>query len=61
VSEVLVLNEKLRQAMSDKANFMHLKEIAKQSGMMTLHEAALKKVEDGITSLEEAISVTMDF
>jgi type IV pilus assembly protein PilB len=61
ITEVLVMNEKLREAMTDRSNFIHLKEIAKESGMMTLHETALKKVDDGITSLEEALSVTMDF
>lgn len=59
VSEVLVMNDKIREVMSDRSSFLKIREIAKQSGMETLYQVGLKKVEKGITSLEEVLSVTL--
>jgi type II secretory ATPase GspE/PulE/Tfp pilus assembly ATPase PilB-like protein len=35
-----------------------MRELARKLGMNTLYESGLKKVERGITSLEEVMSVT---
>lgn len=59
IAEVMVINDQIRESISQKASFQKIREIARASGMQTLYESALKKVEDGVTSLEEAISVTL--
>jgi type II secretory ATPase GspE/PulE/Tfp pilus assembly ATPase PilB-like protein len=35
-----------------------MRELARKLGMRTLYESAMRKVEKGITSLEEVMSVT---
>ncbi|MDD5565885.1 MAG: GspE/PulE family protein, partial [Candidatus Omnitrophica bacterium] len=59
IAEVMVLNNQLRELINAKASFQQLREVAMASGMQTLYESALKKVEDGTTSLEEALAVTL--
>jgi type IV pilus assembly protein PilB len=59
IYEVLLMNERLKAAVSRGANYQELREIAKETGMKTLYENGLKKVEEGITSLEEALSATL--
>ncbi len=61
IAEVLVVDDNVRKHMSGEANLLNLKNIAKESGMVTLYESAIKKVEEGITSLQEALSVSMSF
>ncbi|MCM8781196.1 MAG: Flp pilus assembly complex ATPase component TadA [Candidatus Omnitrophica bacterium] len=60
IAEVMVINDQIRDLITQGATFQKIKEVARTSaGMQTLYESALKKVEDGITSLEEALSVTL--
>jgi len=59
ITEVMVINEQIRDLISQGASFQKLRDAAKETGMSTFYEAGLKKVEDGITSLEEALSVTI--
>jgi type IV pilus assembly protein PilB len=59
VAEVMIINDDLRELISQKASFQRIKEVARATGMMTLYDSALKKVENGITSLEEAFSVSL--
>lgn len=59
VSEIMMVNYQLREMISQRANFQKLKEVARASGMQTLSESAIRKVEEGITSLEEALSVSL--
>jgi len=59
VSEIMTVNYQLREMISQRANFQKLREVGRATGMQTLGESALKKVEEGITSLEEALSVTL--
>ncbi len=59
ISEVLLVNDEIRGLISQKAPFQKIKEAARQAGMQTLYESALKKVEAGFTSLEEALSVVL--
>ncbi len=57
--EILLMNDRLRQAVTQGVTYQQLKEIAGDTGMKTLHENGLRKVEQGITSLEEVLSVTL--
>ena len=59
IAEVMVVNEEIRSLVNQRASFQIIREAAKANGMQTLYEAGLKKVEDGVTSLEDAISVTL--
>ncbi len=59
IYEIMLNNQPLREAITKAAAYQQLKEISKQSGMKMLYENGLKKVEQGITSLEEALSVTL--
>lgn len=59
VSEVMIINEQIQSLIGEKAPYQKIREVARANGMQSLYESALKKVEDGITSLEEALSVTI--
>ncbi len=59
IAEVMVVNEQVKELINQKASFQKIKEAAKAGGMQTLYESAIKKAEEGITSLEEAFSVTL--
>jgi type II secretory ATPase GspE/PulE/Tfp pilus assembly ATPase PilB-like protein len=56
----LVVNFQLRDLITQKASFQKIKDVARATaGMQTLYESAIKKVEAGLISLEEALSVTL--
>ena len=57
--EVMMVNDEIKELIHSHMNYGNLRELAKKSGMMTLFEVGLKKVESGLTSLEEVLSVTM--
>ncbi|MDI6606568.1 MAG: GspE/PulE family protein, partial [Candidatus Omnitrophota bacterium] len=59
VAEVMVVNEQIRDLINQRASFLKIRDVAKVNGMTTLYESAMKKVEAGITSLEEALAVTV--
>lgn len=59
IAEVMTIDDQLRELISQKVPFEKLREAARKAGMQTLYESALNKVEDGVTSLEEAMSVTL--
>ncbi|HQP91562.1 MAG TPA: GspE/PulE family protein, partial [Candidatus Omnitrophota bacterium] len=59
IGEVLFVDDEIRQHIVAGVNAQQLKKIACERGMMTLYESGLKKVQEGITSLEEALSATI--
>ncbi len=59
ISEVLVVNEEIRDLIGQRVSYQKIRDAAKEAGMQTLYETGLKKVEEGVTSLEEALSVTI--
>jgi type IV pilus assembly protein PilB len=59
IAEVMLINYQIREMISQRATFQKIRDTARATGMQTLAESALKKVEAGITSLEEALSVTV--
>lgn len=59
IAEVMVVNEQIQELINQRASFQKIREVARATGMQTLYESALKKVEDGLTSLEEAFSITI--
>ncbi|MCX5705548.1 MAG: ATPase, T2SS/T4P/T4SS family [Candidatus Omnitrophica bacterium] len=59
IGEVMVVNAQIQELINQKASFQRIREVARAAGMQTLYESGLRKVEEGITSLEEALSVTI--
>ena len=59
IAEVMMVNEEIRDLINQKASFQKIREAAKANGMQGLYEAGLRKVEDGTTSLEDSLSVTL--
>lgn len=59
IAEVMAANEEIKALINQRASFQKIKEVARAGGMQTLYESALKKAEMGLTSLEEAFSITL--
>jgi general secretion pathway protein E len=59
VGELLVLNDEMREAIINRAPIRQLKELAQQSGVRLLRQAALDLVRHGHTTLEEVNRVTV--
>lgn len=60
VSEVLPIDDKVRELITQKASYNQIKDAARANGMSTLFENGLRKVEEGITSLDEILSLTVN-
>jgi len=58
VFEVMFIDKDIQQMIMSGAAFTEIEAQARKSGMKTLREAAMQKVIDGTTTLEEAIRVT---
>ena len=59
VGEAMLIDEGLRQLISEEAPFQKLRQASRAAGMQTIYDSALIKAEEGITSLEEALSVAV--
>ncbi|NOX96995.1 MAG: type II/IV secretion system protein [Nitrospirae bacterium] len=53
ITELLTVNEKFREAILGKSSTTALDKVAEEIGMRSLREDGLRKVEQGITTLEE--------
>lgn len=58
VYEVLPVSASVRHAVRTTADTDHIKSIARREGMLTLHEAAVRKLALGVTTFDEVIRVT---
>jgi len=56
--EVMIMSTPLRKAIMDETGTDELREIARSEGMLTLREDGLKKVERGVTTLDEVVKET---
>ena len=56
--EVLLVNEAIRDGILRGLNTGELRALAKKGGMVTLKDAGMARVRDGLTSLEAALEVT---
>ncbi len=59
IAELMVADTQIKELINRKASYQDIREAARGCGMQTLYESALKKVEEGVVSLEEAIFVTL--
>ena len=60
IHELMPLDEKIRTAILAGKDASELNSIAARDGMLSLHEDGLRKVMDGVTSLDELARVTQD-
>ena len=56
--EVMIMSTALRKAIMSEVGTDELREVARKEGMLTLREDGMKKVEKGVTTLEELIKET---
>jgi len=59
IAEVMPISEDIKAMISQGVSYQEIRNIAKRLGMSTLYESGLRKVEQGITSLEEVFSATL--
>jgi len=59
IGEVMVVDEAIQDLINQRVPFQKIRQVARAAGMLTLYESGMKKVESGVTSLEEALSVTL--
>jgi type IV pilus assembly protein PilB len=60
IFEILQINDRLIDLILENEPARVLKTAAVEDGMTTLRQAALEKLADGTTSIEEVLRVTMD-
>ncbi len=60
IYEVLPIDDEIRHLISKEASLEQLKQVQKARGYKTLLQSGIKKVEQGITSLEEVLSVAYE-
>ena len=59
IFEIMLVNEKIRQLIVERASTSRIKEAAKENGMRTLRESGLMAIYDGITTIEEVVRETV--
>ena len=59
ISEVMVVNEEIKDLINQRASFQRIRDVARANGMQNLYESGIKKVEEGVASLEDTLSVTL--
>lgn len=60
IFELLLVSEDIKKLILSKASSDEIKALARRQSMVTLWEAGLEKVREGITSLEEVVKVTKE-
>ncbi len=60
IHELLILDDRMRELIMERAETHRLEEVARAAGMRTMYEEGLRKVAAGITSLEEVLRVTQE-
>jgi len=58
IFEVLVINDQIRNLILDRAPTVTVRQKSKELGMLSLKESGLKKIFEGITTIEEVAKVT---
>ena len=59
IVEVLPITLEIQDLINQRASFQKIREVARTAGMQMLYESGIRKVESGITSLEEVLSTTL--
>jgi len=59
IVEVMPVTLEIQDLINQRASFQKIREAARAAGMQTLYESGIRKVESGVTSLEEVFSTTL--
>jgi len=59
IYEIILVNDRLRELISKAAGLGEIKKAIRELELKTLMDSGIKKVEEGITSIEEVLSTTM--
>jgi type IV pilus assembly protein PilB len=59
IYEIILVNDKLRELIARGASLGEIKEKVKQFGTKTLLHSGIRKAEEGLTSIEEVLSITL--
>ncbi len=59
IAEAMPVSDEIRELIVRGTSYKEMRAIARRAGMSTFYESGLKKVERGITSMEEVLSVTL--
>lgn len=60
VHEIMYMNENMRNAVAKEKNLEVLRELAKQNGMVTLWTSCRSLVDQGVTSIQELMTLNME-
>jgi len=60
IYEMFEVSEGIKRLIMDRADASRVKQCARSEGMLTLREAAVRKMLDGVTSYEQILAVTRD-
>lgn len=58
ISEVMAINDEIRNLITHSAGYNEVRDAARRNEMDTLFESGMKKVENGLTSVDEILGVT---
>lgn len=58
IYEVLIISEKIKRMILERSSTSDLRKVAREEGMFTLRESAIRKALLGMTSVEEVLRVT---
>lgn len=58
ISEVVIVDDEIRECIFKKKSAQEISALAKEKGTRSLLDSGLKKVEEGLTSIEEILTVT---
>ncbi len=56
--EVMLIKDNVKEAILQGASSIELRELGRKNGMLTLREAGLQKIREGMTTVEEVLRVT---
>ena len=59
IYEIILMNDKLREMVARGASLGDIKDKVKELGIKTLLRSGIKKAEEGLTSIEEVLSITL--
>lgn len=59
IYEIMTVSEEIKELISRGATTLEIGRQAKKEGMVTLRESGMKKAEEGVTTLEEVLRVTL--
>jgi type IV pilus assembly protein PilB len=59
IYEIIPVNDKLRELISRNASLGEIAKVVRDIGVNSLTESGIEKVEQGVTSIEEVLSITM--